>query len=57
MPENKTERTEASSPAGCLYAVGLICLPVGAWVQWGFGSFLATLGLVALLGAALSKLR
>jgi hypothetical protein len=57
MPENKAERTEASGPAGCLFAIGLICLPIGAWVQWGFGSFLVTLGFAALVGAALSKLK
>jgi hypothetical protein len=57
MPENKAERTEASGPAGCLFAIGLICLPIGAWVQWGFGSFLVTLGFAALVGAAISKLK
>ena len=58
MPPNKVERTgDPVSAAGCLFFIALLCLPLGAWAQWGFGSFLVTLGFVALTGAALAKLK
>lgn len=57
MPQNKAEVDGRATPAGCLFIIALSCLPLGAWVQWGFGSFLVTLGFVALIGAAVAKLR
>jgi hypothetical protein len=57
MLPNKAEQADRTGLAGCLFIIALLCLPVGAWVQWGFGSFLVTLGFVALVGAALSKLK
>lgn len=57
-PDNKASVTKSSvDTVGCLLIWAGCFLPLGAWIQWGIGMALITLGTVCLIGAVLARLR